>query len=102
MAWKEINVVDQRKLLVELYFKENNNISDLCRQFDISRPTAYKWIEAYEKEGEKGLVNKSRAPINQCNRTEPVLRDMILATKFLYPKLGAKKLLPYLKVNYPN
>lgn len=46
-----------RKLRVLNHVNESGNISRTCRYFGISREAYYQWKRAYEKEGEKGLVN---------------------------------------------
>jgi hypothetical protein len=35
---------------------------DLCREYGISRPTAYRWINRYNETGPEGLVDRSRRP----------------------------------------
>jgi len=47
-----------RKEFVLLALQDNANISQLCKRFDISRPTAYKWISRYKKKGDYGLVDQ--------------------------------------------
>jgi len=43
------------------------NVSELCREFEVSRKTGYKWLSRFEQEGLKGLEEKSRRPLN-CPR----------------------------------
>jgi transposase len=40
----------------------NYTITELCKNFDKSRPTAYKIIAQYENEGYEGLNELSRKP----------------------------------------
>ncbi|HGW8392215.1 TPA: helix-turn-helix domain-containing protein, partial [Providencia stuartii] len=37
--------------------RESKNIAKTCRHFGISRETFYTWKRAYERDGEKGLIN---------------------------------------------
>lgn len=37
--------------------------SEVCRRFNISRKTGYKWIERYEAGGQAALVDRSRRPL---------------------------------------
>ncbi|WP_425549112.1 helix-turn-helix domain-containing protein [Aquimarina addita] len=45
-------------------------MTELCRSFDISRPTAFKLISRFEKEGFEGLKKYSSAPTNHPNATK--------------------------------
>lgn len=92
MAWKEVQVLEQRKLFIKLYLEEKLDMATLCNQFGISRPTGYKWVERYEKEGLEGLSDRSRAPINQALEIDPVLVEAILSLKLEWPEWGPKKL----------
>jgi DNA-binding MurR/RpiR family transcriptional regulator len=56
-------------------------ITELCRNFEISRPTAYKFISRFENQGYEGLKEHSRTPSNHPN-----------ATSQKYPRWGAKKI----------
>jgi hypothetical protein len=52
-------------VLVELSKREEMSISDLCREFGVSRPTGYRWINRHKDVGHKdvgpeGLLNRSR------------------------------------------
>ncbi|MCS3638182.1 helix-turn-helix domain-containing protein [Salinibacter ruber] len=38
--------------------KADANMSALCRRFNISRPTGYKWLARYRKEGQEGLEER--------------------------------------------
>src|ERR1700733_5696705 len=99
MAWRETKVEDQRKLFIEAYAEKKFNLSVLCRQFDISRKCGYKWIKRYEENGLEGLLNLSKAPWHQPNKTESSIVDELLKVKYQWPQWGPKKVLGYLKYN---
>ncbi|ENX5421032.1 helix-turn-helix domain-containing protein [Proteus mirabilis] len=42
--------------------RESKNIAKTCRYFGISRETFYTWKRAYERDGEKGLINNKPCP----------------------------------------
>ena len=54
MSWKECRVVDQRLQFLSSYQKEEMSLTDLCHEYGISRPTAYKWIKRYNEVGPEG------------------------------------------------
>jgi transposase-like protein len=62
MTWKERSRVDERVLLVGEYMKGERAMAELCREFEISRKTAYKWVARYNADGPAGLEDRSRAP----------------------------------------
>ena len=51
-----------RSEFVKLALVDGSNISELCRRFDISRKTGYKWIERFCNQGYQGLADHSRRP----------------------------------------
>lgn len=52
----------RRRLEVLKYAEENGNVRQTCKRFGVSRMTFYSWRGRYEKEGLRGLENKSSAP----------------------------------------
>lgn len=102
MAWKEISVVEQRKLFINDYLSQTFSISDLCRIYEISRPTAYLWIERYKDKGEEGLLDRKSTPHNQPLATPSHIVDEILAVKFQFMKWGPKKIIAYLNHHKPE
>ena len=51
MPWKESRIVDQRLQFLSSYQREEMSVTDLCHEYGISRPTAYKWIKRYDEVG---------------------------------------------------
>ena len=43
-------------------FEQIGNISQVCREFAISRKTFYKWCPIYAREGLPGLRDRSKRP----------------------------------------
>jgi putative transposase len=102
VAWGEMKVEDKRKEFIGKCKEEIQNFSDLCRQYKISRPTGYKWIERFEEEGIEGLENRSRAPLHQASGTECSLVKQILRVRLQWRDWGPKKVLGYLKIHFPD
>ena len=92
MPWRKTNVMDQR---VEFVVKAGNgvgNFSGVCREFGISRPTGYKWLERYRETGSmNGLRDLSRRPGRSPSKTHHELESMVIALRVKYG-WGAKKL----------
>lgn len=96
MAWGEIKVEVRRKEFIELYYCDVLTFADLCRKFEISRPSGYKWIHRHEEEGDDGLKDKSRARHSQDDSTSLSLVEQIISVRIKYPKWGPKKIYAYL------
>jgi transposase InsO family protein len=92
MPWKETTTMEQKVEFICEWLSEKYSISELCRFFEISRPTAYRLIQRYEQYGIKGLMEQSKAPINHPNRTHPKVENGILLLKEKHKRWGAKKL----------
>ncbi len=60
MPWKGSRILEQRLQFLSSYQKEEMSVADLCREYGISRPTGYRWINRYEEIGPEGLVDRSR------------------------------------------
>jgi transposase len=67
MPWQECSKVDERLRFVARLL-EGEKMTDLCREFDISRKTGYKIFSRYQKTGLEGLTDRSRRPYRQANR----------------------------------
>jgi transposase len=52
--------MDQRLQFLSSYQKEEMSVADLCREYGISRPTGYPWINRYNETGPERLVDRSR------------------------------------------
>jgi transposase len=102
MSWKESRVVDQRLQFLSSYQKEEMSLTDLCHEYGISRPTAYKWIKRYKEVGPEGLLDQSRRP-HSCSHSTPYeLVNEVLALRKRFPSWGARKLKARLERMNPN
>lgn len=102
MAWRVNDVKDQRKEFIKLVRQGSKAFTDICKEFCISRPTGYKWVERYALEGEDGLKNRSSARHTQDGKTNEKLEEKTLAVKRSYPSWGPKKILAYLSRHEPD
>ena len=65
MPWKESRIVGQRLQFLSSYQKEEMSVSELCREFGVSRQTGYRWINRYKEDGPEGLLNRSSKPFSE-------------------------------------
>ena len=75
---------------VTLAQREGANIRGLCRRFTISPPTAYQLLDRCSREGEAGLVERSRRPHNSPNRTPAELEQAVLQVRDEHPAWGGR------------
>lgn len=102
MPWKEMCPVDQRAKFVKLWLTENYTKVELCKHFEISRPTGDFWIRRFLAEGEQGMANRSPAPRRHPNQTPAWQRDRIIAMRKIRPSMGPKKIVEMLKRAEPD
>jgi len=71
---------------------DGEKMTQLCREFDISRKTGYKIFDRYKNCGLEGLTDRSRRPYRQSNRLAPQIESLILQCKREQPSWGAPKI----------
>lgn len=92
MPWRVDGVVEQRLRFVMEWQKQECGLAELCRHFEITRQTGYKWLKRYAAAGVEGLRDRSRAPHEHPNAVEEVVEQQVLAIKAKYPLWGARKI----------
>ena len=90
MPWQECSVASEREAFVEMVREEDVPIAELCRQFEISRKTGYKWL-ARAATGAP-LTDHSRRPHTSPRQTAADLEARILALRAQHPAWGGRKL----------
>lgn len=101
MPWKECDPVSERMRFV-VRLERGERMTDLCREFGISRKTGYKIRNRWKEIGAVGLSDQSRAANRLPHRLSDAVIDAILALKQEFPTWGAKKLRAKLPERYPG
>lgn len=96
MPWEERKTMSLREEFVLRAVKQEKSIAALCREYDISRPTAYKWIARYESDSYIGFEDLSRRPLTSPSRIEADIETLILEHRDKFPAWGGRKLRHYL------
>ena len=86
MPWSEVTVRDQREEFVGLARQPDANVSELCRRFQISRKTGYKWLSRDD------LADRSRRPNNSPLRRPAELEAKVLAVRSKHRAWGGRKI----------
>jgi transposase InsO family protein len=102
MPWKETSAMNERIQLIADWLSGEYGKSELCRIYEISRPTADKWIGRYEQHGLGGLAELGRGPQRHPNQTAEELRALIVQTKLQRQQWGPKKVLDWLRRQRPE
>jgi transposase InsO family protein len=101
MPWKETNKVNERMQFVSR-LESGERMSDLCREYGISRTTGYKVKARFEHYGPKGLYDESRRPHYHPRKTPDAVVRLVVGARKEFPTWGPKKLGPLLRGRYPG
>jgi transposase InsO family protein len=101
MPWKETTIMNQKIEFICEWRTGKYTITELCKQFEISRPTAYKMIDRFENKGYEGLREEPRTPGKHPATTKDYLVEAILKLKEEHERWGAKKLRKLLYNDFP-
>lgn len=90
MPWLEATSMSLKREFVTL--ADSERMSDLCRRFNISRKTGYKWRSRFQQEGVEGLKNRSRRPWSSPWKTDPGTVNAVLMIRDHHPAWGGRKI----------
>jgi transposase InsO family protein len=91
MPWKESSVMDERLRFVARLL-EGEPMSEVCRDFGISRTTGYKIFERYKEDGPVALCDRSRRPVRYANQLPEQIVKLVVSCKREKPHWGARKI----------
>ena len=91
MPWKECSVMDERLRFVAKLL-DGEAMTEVCREFGISRKTGYKIFQRYKDSGVEALSDRSRRPVRYANQLPSQIESLIVTLKREKPHWGARKL----------
>ncbi len=71
---------------------DGESMSEVCREFGISRKTGYKIFTRYKDQGLEALSDRSRRPVRYANQLPPQIERQIVTFKQEKPHWGARKI----------
>jgi transposase InsO family protein len=71
---------------------DGENMSEVCREFGISRKTGYKIYNRYKDDGLEALTDRSRRPVRYANQLPDQIERTIVECKRDKPHWGARKI----------
>lgn len=94
--------MDQRVAFIADWLRAEWTMTELAERYQISRKTAYKWVDRYEADPAAGLGDRSRAPKAHGRAMADSMREAILALRHGHPHWGPKKLRAILMERQPR
>lgn len=91
MPRKESSVMDERLRFVARVL-EGETMTEVCREFGISRKTGYKIYSRYKDTGLEALTDCSRRPVRFSNQLPVQVEQLIITAKREKPHWGARKI----------
>ena len=91
MPWKASSVMEERLRFVARVL-DGEAMTDVCRDFGISRKTGYKIFDRYKEHGLTALTDRSRRPVRYANQLPQQLEGLIVRLKAEKPHWGARKI----------
>lgn len=96
MPWSSPTVSQLRAALIHAIRSANRPVAEVCRDFGVSRKTAYKWLARFDAQPDAPTTNRSRRPRISPNRTPAELEAAVLAVRDLHG-WGPRKIVAYLR-----
>jgi transposase InsO family protein len=91
MPWKESSVMEERLRFVARLL-DGEPMTEMCREFGISRKTGYKIFDRYKEHGLEALTDRSRRPVRYANQLPQQIESLIVQLKGDKPHWGARKI----------
>ena len=103
MPWKETCQVQERLKLIMEIEKGEKPIALLCREYQISRQTAYKWLARHRQDPcALSLEDQSRRPLHHPDELDGERVDLIARARRTWPHWGPRKLRIKLRDVWPD
>src|SRR5437899_1367857 len=91
MPWKASSVMEERLRFVARLL-DGETMTDVCRDFGVSRKTGYKIFDRYKAHGLEALSDRSRRPVRYANQLPEQVESLIVRLKAEKPHWGARKI----------
>jgi transposase InsO family protein len=92
MPWNTQTAMDLKEEFITLALQPDANRRELCRRFNISPQTGYKWLRRFQENGQDGLKERSRRPLGSPHKASAELEAQIVALRQQHPAWGGRKL----------
>jgi len=98
LTWNARNVSEARVKFVSRAESGQEEMTALCAEFGISRPTGYLWLQRFRERGQlRDVIERSRRPRHSPRQTASEIEERVIACRKRYPDWGAAKLVRLLE-----
>lgn len=91
MPWNSRTPMDLRLEMLQRHMN-GERLGELCREYGIALKTGKKFKARFLKQGEAGLIDRSRAPHWIPHKTPPDVERLIVSERKRHPSWGPRKL----------
>ncbi len=89
-----MSVTEQRYKSVEAVLFQGETVTQVPKDWGVSRQTIHGWLAKYEGDGLEGLGNRSRQPMLCPNQMPAIVEAQLLEIHRAKPYWGASRHLP--------
>src|SRR2546427_1301039 len=101
MPWLETAPMEQRERFIRDHRLDLYTMTELSARYGISRKTGYKWLDRFDRGGQAGLGDRSRAPRHCPHKISKEVAHLICETRRQHPTWGPDKLLDWISPRHP-
>lgn len=102
MPWQGVCPMELRMRLVNAVLADEDSMTALCEEYEVSRKTGYKWLNRFQAEGPAGLAERSRAPRVVPWAVTQAQAEAMMSLRRQHPSWGPKKLRAKLLARAPE
>lgn len=92
MPWKRTEPMTEKEKFAILAQTGRFTVTELCRDFGISRKTGHKYLKRYGDQGLAGLRDVSRRPKSSPGSTDGEVEKLVVKERLKHPTWGPKKI----------
>ena len=85
-------MAEQRYKAVQAVLAQGHTVTQVARDWNVSRQTIHAWLARYEGDGLEGLNDRSHRPAHCPHQTPPAVEAMVLEMRRSHPYWGARRL----------
>jgi putative transposase len=100
MPWQETCSMTEKARFCLACERGEASMSELCRQFGVSRKTGYQILARWRLDGAEGLQHRSHAPRSCPHALSATVRMAVLEVRHRHPTWGPKKIKARLEQTY--
>ena len=89
---REMSVTEQRYKAVLSVIGDGRTVTEVSRDWGVSRQTMHAWLGRYEGEGMDGLANRTHRPVHCPHQMPADIEVMVLEMRRAKPFWGARRL----------